>query len=250
MGGSSGLGLATAQKLALEGYHLILIHRNPRIQLQSVLQSFEDLKRHGIQVLSYNINATEQLKIESAVADIKSGLKGYKIYGLIFSISRGNVKPLGFQNSRGLTIEDLNLTLDAMALSLYQWTQELMHHNLFEDQARIIAFTSEGSRKLTEGYAAVGMAKSALETLIKYMAVAYAPTGMKCNCVQAGVCDTPSLRCIPNYLEILDHTAKRNPHKRITQPSEVANAVYLLLQPEAAWITGAIIPVDGGEHLC
>ena len=47
----------------------------------------------------------------------------------------------------------------------------------------------------------------------------------------------------------LSHTIKRNPFKRLTQPEDVANAVYLLNKDEASWINGCIIPVDGGEHI-
>ncbi len=45
------------------------------------------------------------------------------------------------------------------------------------------------------------------------------------------------------------HALKRNPFKRLTTPTDVANAVYLLSKDEASWITGTVIPVNGGEHL-
>jgi len=54
---------------------------------------------------------------------------------------------------------------------------------------------------------------------------------------------------IPNSDKIKAFAAKRNPYKRLTTPEDVANVVYLLCQPEAQWINGSIIPVDGGEHL-
>jgi enoyl-[acyl-carrier protein] reductase I len=44
-------------------------------------------------------------------------------------------------------------------------------------------------------------------------------------------------------------TVRRNPYGRLTTPEDVANAVYLLSTDEAAWINGAVVPVDGGEHI-
>ena len=64
-----------------------------------------------------------------------------------------------------------------------------------------------------------------------------------------GVTDTRSLRMIPGSDKIIEHSLKRNPHCRLTLPEDVANVVYLLCKDEAAWITGTVIPVDGGEHL-
>jgi enoyl-[acyl-carrier protein] reductase I len=54
---------------------------------------------------------------------------------------------------------------------------------------------------------------------------------------------------IPGSEQMIKHTLKRNPNKRLTSPEDVANVVYLLSRDEAKWITGSVIPVDGGEHL-
>ena len=67
------------------------------------------------------------------------------------------------------------------------------------------------------------------------------------NVVQPGVTDTPSLRMIPGSETLLQHAALRNPFGRTTRPEEVADVIYLLCRDEAAWINGALIPVDGGE---
>jgi len=55
---------------------------------------------------------------------------------------------------------------------------------------------------------------------------------------------------IPGSDEIKKITQNRNPFGRLTTPQDVANVVSLLCRPEAAWINGCVIPVDGGEHLC
>ena len=145
--------------------------------------------------------------------------------------------------------DDFALTINAMAISLYDWTKVLFDAQLFADDVRIVSFTSEGNTKAWQNYAAVSAAKVTLEAITRNIALEFAPFGIKANCIQAGVTDTLSLRMIPGSDKIIEHTLKRNPNKRLTRPEDVANAVYLLSKDEAAWITGTVIPVDGGEHL-
>ena len=152
-------------------------------------------------------------------------------------------------NSSSLERDDFSATLNAMAISLFTWTKAVFEAKLFDKDARILSFTSEGSSKAWESYAAVSAAKVALEAITRNIALEFAVHGIKANCIQAGVTDTQSLRLIPGSDQIKEHTLKRNPHKRLTKPQDVANVVYLLCKEEAKWINGAVIPVDGGEHI-
>jgi enoyl-[acyl-carrier-protein] reductase (NADH) len=92
------------------------------------------------------------------------------------------------------------------------------------------------------------MAKSSLESLSRYMAVELGKWGLRTNVIQAGVTRTPSLERIPDSERMLEWTKGRNPLGRLTTPSDVAGAVYLLCTKEASWINGALLHVDGGEH--
>ena len=85
--------------------------------------------------------------------------------------------------------------------------------------------------------------------MCKYLAVELAPKGIRINVLQAGVTDTPSLRMIPGVDQLITSTQQRNPLGRLTMPEDVANMVYLLTLPEADWVNGSLIHVDGGEHL-
>jgi enoyl-[acyl-carrier protein] reductase I len=58
------------------------------------------------------------------------------------------------------------------------------------------------------------------------------------------------MKRIPGSTAILENISNRNPSGRLTRPEDIADVVYLLSRPEAEWITGAIIKVDGGESLC
>ena len=247
LGGSSGLGWATAQKLANHGWNLILIYRERRSDEDKLLQSVEQLKQNGSEVLCFNKDALKA-DVQQEIANdlIEKDLMG-RIDLLVHSIAKGSLKPLTGENK--LNHQDIQLTIQAMALSFYDWAQLLIDRQLVNNPAHFVAFTSEGSHKVWPGYAAVGAAKSVLETLMKYMAQAFSSFEISVNCLSPGLVETRASMMIPGFENLKDSSEKRNPQKRLTQAEDAANAVYLLTQNEAAWLNGCVIPVDGGEHL-
>ena len=249
LGGSSGLGLATAKKLAHEGMNIIIVHRSRR----SVLGVYEDAMREievsGVEVLSFNTDALHPEKRQQTVTEIKSKIGSQAVKVLVHSIARGNLKPVYSEDGSVLSNDDFKLTLDAMAVSYYDWVSAFAKAELFTPSARAIAFTSEGSSRAWPQYGAVAAAKAALESISRSIALEFAPLGITSNCIQAGVTDTESLRMIPGSEEMKKKSLARNPYGRLTLPNDVANAVYLLTRDEASWINGTVIPVDGGEHI-
>lgn len=249
LGGSSGLGLATARKLAKHGMNIIIIHRDRKAELPDIEEAFEEIRNADVRLESFNVDAIQKEKRKGIIAEIEKILKdGGKIRTMVHSIAKGNLKPM---TGEGPILEniDFQLTLDAMALSLYDWTRDIFQAKLFAKDARVISFTSEGNQKAWANYAAVSVAKVALESITRSMALEFAPHGIRANCIQAGVTVTRSFQLIPGSETLKEHALKRNPFRRLTVPNDVANMVYLLSKDEACWVTGAIIPVNGGEHL-
>lgn len=249
LGGSSGLGLATARKLAHHGMNIIIVHRDRREEIPDIEEAFDDIRDTGVQLESFNVDAVQKEKRKSLIDQIGKilGEQG-KIRSLIHSIAKGNLKPM---TGEGAVLQniDFQLTIDAMALSLYDWTQDIFHAGLFAKDARVISFTSEGNQKAWENYGAVSAAKAALEAITRNMALEFAPHGIRANCIQAGVTVTRSFQMIPGHETLRLHAQRHNPFRRLTIPKDVANVVYLLSKDEAGWINGTVIPVNGGEHL-
>ena len=162
---------------------------------------------------------------------------------------QGLTSPPGYAQDLFLEDEDMVRTIYAMGTSLLTWTQDLLGRGLFAADARVLGMTSEGNEVAWKGYAAVAAAKVALESVSRSIAVEMAHFGLRSNIVQAGVTDTPALRLIPGNDHLKAQARTRNPFGRLTTPEDVANVIYLLSLPEAAWINGAIIRVDGGEHI-
>lgn len=250
LGGSSGLGLATAKKLASHGYHIIIVHRDRRSDMDTIENAFDEIRAFGNQLITLNADALNAEKRPVMISEIEHQLpKGHRIKVLVHSVAKGTLKPMYSESNSTLTDIDFKITFDAMALSLYDWTKALVAAKLFASDTRIISFTSEGNTKALPNYSAVSVAKVALEALTRSIALEFAPIGIKANCIQAGITMTKSLSMIPGYEQIKANALKRNPNNRLTTPIDVANAVYMLTTDEAKWITGTIIKVDGGESL-
>ncbi|ACU06814.1 oxidoreductase, short chain dehydrogenase/reductase family protein [Flavobacteriaceae bacterium 3519-10] len=249
LGGSSGLGLATAKKLAAEGMNICIIHRDSRQAMAEIQQDFDKIRKKGNPFLSFNVDASNSEKIGSVVNDIRAEVGQGSVYCIVHSIAKGNLKSMVDSQEGELQKNDFLITVDAMSVSLYEWVKSVFSAGLFAKDARVLSFTSMGNSRAYRGYAAVSAAKAALEAITRNIALEFAPYGIRANCIQAGLTDTKSQRMIPGAAEMKEQSIRRNPFKRITTPEDVADAVYLLCQPEAAWITGAVIPVDGGESI-
>lgn len=250
LGGSKGLGLATARKLAMHGYSLLIVHRDRKNNMPSIEKEFQSIRTATIELHAFNADAINPDKRKELLQGFLGIIgKGGHIHVLVHSIAKGNLKPMSHNSGNILGHQDFSITLNAMALSLYDWVQAIIKEGINDKDMRIISFTSEGNSKAIAGYGAVSAAKVTLEAITRNMAVELAPLGIKANCIQAGVTETESFTLIPNSEQIKAQAQKRNPFKRLTTPEDVANVVYLLSMDESKWITGSIIKVDGGESL-
>ncbi|MEA1786393.1 SDR family oxidoreductase [Arenibacter sp. GZD96] len=250
LGGSSGLGLATAQKLARHGFNIIIVHRDRKNDMEKIQKAFQEIAQLPVQFKSFNADAVHPESILSLVQKIKTTLPDTeKIKVLVHSIAKGTLKPMYATTESELQHQDFRVTIEAMGISLYSWTQLLVREDLFCADSRIISFTSEGNTKAMHHYAAISAAKGVLEAITRNIALEFAPLGIKANCIQAGVTVTAALDRIPGSAALKKNALQRNPNGRLTTVEDVANAAYLLCLEEAQWITGTILKVDGGESL-
>lgn len=248
LGGSSGLGLASAKILAKNGLNLIVVHRNRRSDMTEVNEQFEQIRKFDVELETFNIDAVNPIKMKAVIDTIKDLSAHIKIKVLLHSIAKGNLKPINTENNT-LSTDDFSLTIGSMGISLYQWAKAILDESLFEHDARILSFTSEGSHRVWPNYAAVSAAKASLESISRSLALELAPYNIKSNCIQPGTTKTKAFELIPDHESLEKHAIVRNPYNRLTTPQDVAKVVYLMTLDEASWINGTIIPVNGGEHL-
>ena len=140
------------------------------------------------------------------------------------------------------------MTLDVMAHSLLYWTRDLYHAGLLGRGSRVYAMSSEGAILAVPTYGAVSAAKAALEAHVRQLALELAPRGITVNAIRAGVTDTPALRRIPGWEQLVRAALDAQPAAgawaaRRTSPMRSS----ALASPLTHWMTGNVIGVDGGE---
>jgi NAD(P)-dependent dehydrogenase (short-subunit alcohol dehydrogenase family) len=112
---------------------------------------------------------------------------------------------------------------------------------------RVVLISSAAAETGIPGQVAYGVAKAGLVGLARTLAAEWAPRGIRCNVVMPGFIATPKVLGMP---ERLQQAAQATiPLGRFGTPEELAGAVGFLLSPAAAYITGAVLRVDGGFGL-
>lgn len=250
LGASSGVGLSTAKLLAGKGLNLVLVHRDRRQKATEFMSVCQELRQYNVQVHAINANAVTDEGAREIETFIRSVFMAEdKIVLMLHSIADGNIGSLFNREKKLLDRYSILRTIDAMGVSFVSWVQWLSLENLFARGALAVGMSSIGSRVVLTGYAAVGMAKAALEASARYMAVELAPLGVRVNILLAGVMDTPALNAIPEAGQLKEQMVKKNPSGRLTTPDDVAKVIFSLLDPSCNWVNGTVIPVDGGESL-
>lgn len=253
LGASSGFGGAVAIELAKSGLNIFGVHLDRQATMHQVEKILKEIRHTGSKAVFYNINAADAIKREETIDDIverlnESGAGSIRV--LFHSLAFGTLKPfIAKKTEEAITQAQMEMTLDVMAHSLVYWTQGLVQNKLLRRGGRILAMTSSGGHTVIPYYGAISAAKAALESHIRQFAVELGPMGITANAILAGVTDTPALRKIPGSDKMVEYAKVKNPGMRLTMPEDVARAVALICSEGAAWISGNVIHVDGGEDV-
>ena len=234
-GGTQGLGLAIARKLCQAGCHVVLnyAHRDDR-----ALEGSEELSGlpGGVSLAKADITTPEGVARVLAMTRAERGRLDFFIH------NAASLRPMSAAKPDALR---LHRDLDAALAPLLHGTQE-MTELMSRRPGRIVAVSSTGARRVIPQYVSLGVAKAALENLVRYLAVELAGRGITVNAVATAKLDKGK---VPRPAG-RGRAGEADPAAgRLTCPQDVADAVYLLCLPEAAWIQGQVITVDGGLGL-
>ncbi|MET7905762.1 SDR family oxidoreductase [Streptomyces sp. NPDC005336] len=250
LGASSGMGLAIAHELARTGVNILGVHFDTTDGQEKAAVAREEMRGQGVEAHFFNANAASARTREELLPAFERLTGGKGIRVLVHSLAFGTLLPyLDPDAERRLTSRQMNMTLDVMAHSLVYWTQDLFTAGLLREGTKVYAMTSAGGARVMPNYGAVSAAKSALESHVRQLALELAPSGIAVNALRAGVARTPSMERIPDSERLAAYARELNPHRRLTRPEDVAEAVSLLSRTDSSWITGNVIGVDGGELL-
>jgi NAD(P)-dependent dehydrogenase (short-subunit alcohol dehydrogenase family) len=115
----------------------------------------------------------------------------------------------------------------------------------------IFFLSSRGGRVVVPNYAAIGVGKALSESLVRYLAVELAPKGIRVNCIAPSIVETDAVRTLfgDKSAELVRHSAETNPSGRNVEATDYTNLLKFLASPEAEFITGQVVFVNGGSNL-
>jgi len=236
-GGTRGIGLSIAEKLAEKGVNIFMTY----------FRSREDAKTAEIKIKSYGVKCvSHRANMGNADQVVQTFEKIKEDYGKL-DIIVSNA-------ALGLYTDMMNIDRKAWELSMHTNARAFLQSvqlgvPMMGEDSRIVALSSLGSIKYIPGYAAIGVSKAAIENMVRYTAIEMAPKKISVNCVSGGFIDTSALKVFPNFEEMKRRVIERTPYNRIGKPEEVADVVVFLCGRGASWITGQTIIVDGGYSL-
>lgn len=226
-GASKGIGLATSQRLAHAGYHVIGIART---KPEWVFPG---------EFFSCDLSSEKETEYI-----IKLLLERYDIASLVNNVGAGGPQPLG-----SIDLDTLRTLYDINVRTSVQMTQGLVGRMKERNWGRIINLASRAIFGVS-GRTSYAAAKSALIGCTRVWALELASFGITVNAVAPGPIETETFRTIrpvgsPTETELLACI----PMGRVGQPKEVAAAIEFLLSEDAGFITGQTLCVDGGGSL-
>lgn len=232
-GGTRGVGLAVARRLCAEGTDVMLVHAHDTEAAGKAVASLAGLPgtatafRADLRGVGGAARMLDEVRARWGVLDV-------------FVHAAADWHPAAALDvSLRAARDDLSLAVSPL-LGAAADLRDLMKGR----PGRIVAVSSAGARQAVRGYLAQGVAKAALESLVRYLAVEFAPLGITVNAVSTSKIATASGPVGPEAA-----LAARTPAGRLTTADDVAGAVLLLCRPEAGWVHGQVLTADGGLSL-
>jgi NAD(P)-dependent dehydrogenase (short-subunit alcohol dehydrogenase family) len=235
-GGASGLGLAITKRLVESEIHTIMIGRNE-----------ENLKEAATalgELCSYKVLDLADLK---AIPQLISTIT--EEFGMIDIL----VNNAGINQKKPFTEvsdEDFQRIIQTNLTSVFVISREVVKAMLQQKSGCIINISSMAAQYGIPYVIAYTAAKTAIEGITKAMAVELSPEGIRVNCVAPGfIATNMSAKALDSDPQRKQKVLSRTPMGKLGEPDDVAGAVLYLVSDAAKYVTGVIIPVDGGNSI-
>jgi enoyl-[acyl-carrier protein] reductase III len=246
-GSSRGIGRGIALKLAECGVRQIGV--NYLKQKDDAEQTARLVEQRGARAVLIQADVTKPEDIRRMFAETRTAIGPL---GVFVANARPDVQHF-YRPALELTLDQWRSAIDSQATALLLAVREAAGM-MTEKGGRVVAVTyAPGSRTGSwRSWAAMGPAKAAMESLVRYLAWELAERGVTVNAVSPGAAEDSVFSTLPAAaLEMLRGWAKEGwvPMRRLTTPADVGDAVALLCSEQAGFITGQILAVDGGASL-
>jgi 3-oxoacyl-[acyl-carrier protein] reductase len=232
-GGSRGIGAAIAKRLAREGAQVALTYVSNPARANETVQAVQAL---GVKALAIRADSAEAGSVVAAVERTVRELGGLDIL-----VNNAGIGIMGLIDDYRL--EDFDRTMAVNVRAVFVATQAAVKH--MQAGGRIINIASCNAERVPiAGQSVYAMSKAALVGLVKGLARDLGPRGITVNNVHPGPVDTDLNPAASDFAKMLLDKVMAIP--RYATGDEIASLVAYLASPEAAYVTGASLSIDGG----
>jgi NAD(P)-dependent dehydrogenase (short-subunit alcohol dehydrogenase family) len=239
-GGAAGLGLAITEALAARGAKVAIFD----ITTDEIDTQVDRLRREGAKVAGYVVDVSNRTAVESAVAQVRADLGP-----VLILINNAGIEQFG--KFAEITDEQWDRVMAVNLRGPFICTQAVLPDMLDAQWGRIVNISSSSAQGGQSRMAAYVSSKAGIIGFTKSLALELGPKGITVNTIPPGMVVTPMLEkaiAEGRFTASLDHFAKITPVRRAGRPEDIANAAIFLCQDESSYITGQIIPVNGGRR--
>ena len=231
-GGSRGIGAAIVKRLAREGAHVALTYVSKPDQAHETAQAAQAL---GVRALAIQADSANAEAVGAAVERTAAELGGIDI--LVNNAGVASLAPID-----AFSLHDFDRTFAVNVRAVFVATQAAVKH--MKEGGRVINIGSCNAERMPfAGGAVYAMSKAALVGLVKGLARDLGPRGITINNIQPGPVDTDMNPATGEFAETLK---KLMALPRYGTADEIAAMVAYLAGPEAGFVTGASLTIDGG----
>jgi enoyl-[acyl-carrier protein] reductase I len=236
------IAYSVAQKLAEAGATIVLSYQSERLQREAE-ELLTDLGQteHG---RAFQCDVSRDQDIDALFTQIAAAFPRVDI--LIHSVAFA--PPAALKDDFLLTArEDFRIALDVSAYSLIAVSRAAAP--LMTEGGAILTLTYYGADKVFPNYNVMGVAKAALESIVRYLAASLGARNIRVNAISAGPIKTLAARGVGDFSQILNAVTQRAPLHRNVEQAEVGNTALFLCSPLASAITGEVTFVDCGFNI-
>jgi NAD(P)-dependent dehydrogenase (short-subunit alcohol dehydrogenase family) len=237
VGGGRGVGRATALELARRGHDIAIGYVS---DAEAAAKVVADLPASARGVALQGDIATDGARLVTDAVNALGGLNAVVVTAVpVITGPLASAKPADVARC----FDVVNHGFREVALAA--------HPHLAETGGAVVAVSSLGAQRYAGYYGAIGPAKAALETTVRYLAVEFGPSGVRVNAVSPCLIDDPQhFADAPEVMRFVEATARRTPlNRRLAEPGDVARTIAALLGPDFDCVTGQVIVVDGAYSL-
>ncbi len=233
-GASRGIGAAAAEALARAGADVALNYKQSRQAAEALA---ERLAVSGVKLLPVAADVGDAGQVGAMMEKIEAGMGRVSILINNAGITRDSLL-------MRMSGEDFDTVIAASLRGAFLCSKAVARGMMRARRGVIINVSSVIGRRGNAGQANYAAAKAGLIGLTKSLARELGPRGVRVNAVAPGYVETDMTAKLPDSMK--EQIVKNTPLGRLAAPQDIAGVIAFLASPAAAYITGAVIPVDGG----